>query len=123
MSNEKILVVEDEAITAMGLQNTLKSWKYLPFISTSGEEAIRKAIQIKPDLILMDIMLKGRMDGIEAIQQIKDHLDIPVIYLTAHSSNKVLERAKTTKPHAYLIKPFDERELQINIETALKRQK
>jgi len=120
MSDIKILVVEDEAIVMMELQHKLKSWSYKPFTATSGEDAIKKAIQIKPDLILMDIMFKGGIDGIEVIHQIKDHLDIPVIYLPAHSSDEVLERAKTTKPCAYLIKPFDERELQINIETALK---
>lgn len=123
MSGAKILVVEDEAILIMELQDMLRSWGYKPFTATSGEEAIKKAAKIKPDLILMDIMFKGEIDGIEAVQQINDHQDIPVIYLTAHSSNEVLERAKATKPHAYLIKPFNERELQITIETALKTQK
>lgn len=121
MSDAKILVVEDEAIVMMELQDKLKSWGYMPFTATSGEEAVKKAAQIKPDLILMDIMLKGEIDGIEASQRIINYFDVPVIYLTAHSSDEVLERAKTTKPCAYLIKPFNERELQTNIETALKK--
>lgn len=119
MKYTKILVVEDEAILAMELQKMLKLWGYIPFTAISGEEAIEKAVKIKPDLILMDIELKGKINGIEAIQQINDLFDIPAIYITAHSHEGILELAKTTKPFAYLIKPIDEKQLKINIKSAL----
>jgi len=123
MSGAKILVVEDEIIMAMELQKKLESWGYDSITATFGEEAIKKAFKLKPDLILMDILLKGEINGIEASQQISRLFDIPVIYLTAHSSQRILERVKVTEPYAYLIKPFGERELQINVEIALYRHK
>ncbi|BDI14247.1 hypothetical protein ANSO36C_00490 [Nostoc cf. commune SO-36] len=120
MTNAKILVVEDEAIVAKDLQYRLRKFGYrVPAIASSGEEAINIAIEISPDLVLMDIKLKGSMDGIEAAQEIYKHLDIPVIYLTAYADENTLERAKITEPFGYLIKPFKERELQTNIEITL----
>ncbi|MCC5606663.1 response regulator [Nostoc sp. CHAB 5834] len=120
MIKAKILVVEDEAIVAKDLQHRLIKFGYrVPAIASSGEEAINKAIEISPDLVLMDIKLKGSMDGIEAAQEIYKRLDIPVIYLTAYADENTLERAKITEPFAYLIKPFKERELQTNIEITL----
>jgi CheY-like chemotaxis protein len=86
MANAKILVVEDEAIVAKDLQYRLTKFGYtVPAIASSGEEAINKAVEISPDLVLMDIRLKGSMDGIEAAQEIYKRLDIPVIYLTAYA--------------------------------------
>ncbi|MEH1937615.1 MAG: response regulator [Nostoc sp.] len=120
MTNAKILVVEDEAIVAKDLQYRLIKFGYtVPAIASSGEEAINKAVEISPDLVLMDIKLKGSMDGIEAAQEIYKRLDIPVIYLTAYADENTLERAKITEPFGYLLKPFKERELQINIEITL----
>ncbi|MEH2071844.1 MAG: ATP-binding protein [Nostoc sp.] len=120
MPNAKILVVEDEAIVAKDLQYRLNKFGYtVPIIASSGEEAINKALEISPDLVLMDIRLKGQMDGIEAAQKIYKNFDIPVIYLTAYADEKTLERAKITEPFGYLLKPFREKELQTNIEITL----
>ncbi len=120
MTKAKILVVEDEAIVAKDLQYRLKKFGYtVPAIASSGEEAINIAIEISPDLVLMDIKLKGSMDGIEAAEEIYKRLDIPVIYLTAYADENTLERAKITEPFGYLLKPFKERELQTNIEITL----
>ncbi|WP_445630587.1 ATP-binding protein [Nostoc sp. DSM 114167] len=120
MTKAKILVVEDEAIVAKDLQYRLNKFGYIvPAIASSGEEAINIAIEISPDLVLMDIKLKGSMDGIEAAEEIYKRLDIPVIYLTAYADENTLERAKITEPFAYLLKPFKERELQTNIEITL----
>lgn len=120
MTNAKILVVEDEAIVAKDLQYRLKKFGYLvPTIASSGEEAINKAVEILPDLVLMDIRLKGQMDGIEAAEEISKKLDIPIIYLTAYADETTLQRAKITEPFGYLIKPFKEKELQTNIEITL----
>jgi PAS domain S-box-containing protein len=120
MTDAKILIVEDEAIVAKDLQYRLNKFGYtVPEIASSGEEAINKALQISPDLVLMDIRLKGKMDGIEAAQEIYRRLNIPVIYLTAYADDNTLERAKITEPFGYLIKPFKEKELQTNIEITL----
>lgn len=120
MSDEKqILVVEDEVIVGMDIQRRLKNLGYIvPVVVSSGEEAITKVRENNPDLVLMDINLYGEMDGIEAASQIHSFSEIPVIYLTAYTDGKTLERAKITEPYAYLIKPFKDRELQINLEIA-----
>jgi PAS domain S-box-containing protein len=120
MSDEKqILVVEDEIIVGMDIQRRLKNLGYIvPVVVSSGEEAITKVRENKPDLVLMDINLHGEMDGIETASQIHSFSEIPVIYLTAYTDGKTLERAKITEPYAYIIKPFKDRELQINLEIA-----
>jgi CheY-like chemotaxis protein len=116
----RILVVEDENIVAKDVVNRLKSLGYtVTGTVASGEEAIRMANQNPPDLVMMDIMLKGNMDGIEAARCILDTLDIPVVYLTAYADEKTLHRAKVTEAFGYLLKPFEERELHITIEMAL----
>ncbi len=115
----KILVVEDEALTALELQKKLVSWGYdVIDIVSSGEKAMEKALELKPDLILMDILLKGNMTGIDAAREIKNKIEIPVIYLTAYCSDETFESAKITQPCAYLIKPFQENELKFAIEMA-----
>ena len=115
----QILVVEDEVIVAMDIQRRLKNLGYIvPFVVSSGEEAITKVSENHPDLVLMDINLYGEMDGIEAASKIHAFSDIPIIYLTAYTDDKTLERAKISEPYAYIIKPFKDRELQINIEIA-----
>ena len=91
----------------------------VPAIAASGEEAMEKAEEFRPDLMLMDIMLQGSMDGVETVKQIRRTMAIPVIYLTAHTDNETVQRAKLTEPLGYLLKPFDERELRFTIEMAL----
>ncbi|PQV41872.1 response regulator [Methanohalophilus euhalobius] len=120
MSGEKILVVEDENIVALGIKKMLKGMGFrVPSIAASGEEAIQKAEITFPDLVLMDIMLKGKIDGIKAAEKIYNTMDIPVVYLTAYSDEKMRQRAKKTKPYGYLIKPFEEKSLQNTIKIAL----
>lgn len=120
MASFKILVVEDESIVAMDIKHRLESMDYIvPAITSSGEEAVAKTAETNPDLVLMDIVLKGEMDGIDAAQQIKDNFDIPVVYLTAYSDERTLKRAKITGPFGYIIKPFEDRELHSAIEVAL----
>lgn len=118
----RILVVEDEHIVAMGIKKMLKSLGYtVTGVASSGEDAISKAESTFPDVVLMDIMLKGDMDGVEAAREIRERFDVPVVYLTAYSDNKILERAKSTEPFGYIIKPFDEKDLYSSIEVALHR--
>ncbi len=120
MGKATILVVEDEALTAKDLQLILKRMGYdVPYISSSGEDAIKKAREISPDLLLMDIMLAGDMDGIEAVRQIHLINKVPVIYLSAYTNKMLSERAKDTNPYGYLSKPFAEHDLRITIEMAL----
>ena len=124
MTKAKILLVEDEAIIAMGIKATLKKQGYevLDTVS-SGEEAIRKVAEGCPDLVLMDIELSGEMSGIEAARQIQKHFDIPVVYLTAHTADTILQEAKITEPYEYIFKPFEKEGLGIVIETALYKHK
>ncbi len=120
MAKTQIMVVEDEGIVAMDIETRLKSLGYaVPAMASSGEEAIEKAANTRPDLVLMDIKLKGATDGVEAAEQIRDRFDIPVVYLTAYVDDDTLQRAKVTEPFGYIIKPFEERELHTAIETAL----
>jgi PAS domain S-box-containing protein/putative nucleotidyltransferase with HDIG domain len=119
MQARRILVVEDEAIVSLDIQSRLKRMGYqVSGASSSGEDAVAKAQALRPDIILMDIMLEGAMDGIDAAMTIGRVLDIPVIYLTAYADEKTLERAKVTNPFGYIIKPFEDRELQTTIEMA-----
>ena len=124
MTEARIMIVENEGIVAIDLRNTLRCLGYdIPAIVASGEDAITKAAEIRPDLILMDIRLRGQMDGIEAAEQIYNRFDIPTIYLTAYTDETTLRRAKMTNPYGYLAKPFAEKELRTTIELALyKRQ-
>jgi PAS domain S-box-containing protein len=120
VTETRIMVVEDESITAMGLEKRLTKQGYdVVAVVASGEEAVRRAEETSPDLVLMDIMLEGEMDGVEAAARIASRLDIPIIYLTAYADENTLLRAKITEPFAYLLKPFQERELLITIEMAL----
>ena len=120
MSSSRILIVEDEGIIAKDIQNTLNRSGYSVIgIASSGEEAIKKAMEIHPDIVLMDIVLEGAMDGVEAAEYIRDHFDIPVVYLTAYSDDTTLQRAKITEPFGYILKPFQERELYTTIEMAI----
>ncbi|GAA6621999.1 response regulator [Scytonema sp. NUACC26] len=124
MTRTTILVVEDEGIVAKDLQKRLLKLSYhVPAIAASGEEAIQIAETISPDLILMDIRLKGNIDGIEAAKEIQSHFDVPIIYLTAYADDNTLERARLTEPFGYVLKPFKEKELHATIEIALSKHK
>ncbi len=119
-SDAGILIVEDERIIAEDLRRTLESLGYsVAGIASSGEEAIKKAAETRPDLVLMDIRLQGRMDGTEAASRVRDEFDIPVVYLTAYADEGTLQRARITEPYGYIIKPFQQRELCSSIEIAL----
>lgn len=120
MGKIKILVVEDESIVAKDIQGSLKKLGYLvPTTVKSGELALEEIEENKPDLVLMDIMLKGQITGIEAANIIKERFGIPVIFLTAYADDNTLGKAKITEPYGYIIKPFKEKELQTTIEMAL----
>ncbi|MEX5219346.1 MAG: response regulator [Nitrospiraceae bacterium] len=122
MPQANILIVEDEPIVAKDIQVSLQRLGYrVPATATSGEEAIRKAGESRPDLILMDIVLKGNMDGVETVKQIRKQCDVPVIYLTAYADDHTLERAKVTSPAGYMLKPYQPTELRTTIELALHR--
>lgn len=119
MTEREILIVEDERLVAEDLKDALEEMGYEVIgIIDEGEKAIEKAGEKEPDLVLMDIVLKGDMDGIEAADEIKSELNIPVIYLTAYADDKRLERARTTEPYGYIVKPYRKRELHSNIEMA-----
>jgi signal transduction histidine kinase len=120
MKPASIMIIEDEGIVALHLARRLESLGHtVPVVVGSGPEAVRQAAVVQPDLVLMDIHLKGEMDGIEAAEQIRAQGDIPIVYLTAYADDPTLQRAKITEPYGYLLKPFQTRELQITIEMAL----
>lgn len=118
----QILVVEDEMVIARDIKDCLENLGYsVPAIANSGTKAVEAAAQLRPDLVLMDIRLKGEMDGTQAAKEIWEYLQIPVIYASGHSDPHTLERVKTTAPFGYILKPIEERELYVAIETALQR--
>jgi two-component system, cell cycle sensor histidine kinase and response regulator CckA len=124
MTNTRVLVVEDELIVAKDIQNRLNILGYtVPAIATSGKEAIEKVSELRPDLVLMDIVLKGDMDGVETAQKMREHFDIPIVYLTAYADESTLQRTKLTEPYGYILKPFEEIELRTTIEMALYKHK
>ncbi len=119
-SRKQLMIVEDQRLIAADLENTLKKIGYDVVASVaSGEEAIHKATETHPDLILMDIRLRGALDGIEAAGVLRTRMDVPVVYLTAYADEETILRAKGTTPFGYLVKPFNERELRAAIEVAL----
>lgn len=121
-TSPRVLIVEDEGITALHIKTILSREGYeVPAIVASGDEAIELAAELNLDLILMDIRLRGTIDGIEAAETIRRDFDIPVIYLTAYADPETSRRARLTNPHGYLLKPFDERELLIVVEMVLSR--
>lgn len=120
MPKTNVLVVEDESIVSKDIQHSLKKLGYnVVGAASTGERAFELASSEKPDIILMDIMLKGEMNGIETAQKVKEELQIPVIYLTAYADESTLEKAKVTEPYGYIIKPFKEVDLHTSIEMAL----
>jgi len=120
MSKANILIVEDESIIALDIRNSLESNGYqVAGQADRGEDAISQAGRLRPDLILMDISLKGNMNGIEAAEQIRAKFDIPVIFISAYTDASIIELARNAEPYGYILKPFEERALSIAIEIAL----
>ena len=116
----KVLIVEDENIVAFNIQNRLEGLGYtVTAVISSGEVALQKVAETFPDLVLMDIKLKGTIDGIQAAEQIRKEFQIPVVYLTAYTDEETLNRAKLTEPYGYILKPFEARDLGTTIEMAL----
>jgi len=116
----RLLIVEDEGIVALNIQNRLQGLGYSVVATvSSGEEAIQVAGETRPDLILMDIKLDGKVDGIEAAAEIHRLFHLPVVYLTAYTNDETLNRAKLTEPYGYILKPFEARDLCTTIEVAL----
>ncbi len=116
----KILIVDDEAYVATQIKERLTRTGYtVAGVASSGKAAIDMAGRLAPDLVLMDIVMPGEIDGIEAARKIRDELDIPVIFLSAHVDNKIIEKAKLAEPFGYLVKPFHKREIKAAIEVAL----
>src|SRR6056297_2405716 len=124
MNKTNVLIVEDESIVALGLKRDLTKLGYgISDIVSTGEEAIVKAGEHQPDLVLMDISLSGEMDGIESAESIRNRFMIPIVYLTTYADDDTLERAKITEPFGYILKPFDIRSLQSTIEMGVYKSK
>ncbi len=115
-----ILVTEDESIVRKDIEQTLEKIGYnVVGAADNGEDAIDLAVRLRPDVILMDIMLKGDMNGIAAAEEIKRTLDVPIIFLTAYADRSTLGEAKLAEPHGYILKPFKDVDLQTSIEMAI----
>ena len=122
MPKPRILVVEDEFVTATDIQGRLAGMGYeVPAVVNNGEEAVRRAGELRPSLVLMDIGLAGRMNGIEAGKQIRERFGIPVIYLTGHSDDSTFWAALESEPDGYILKPFETKAMKYSIEMALSR--
>jgi DNA-binding LytR/AlgR family response regulator len=124
MSKTNVLVVEDESIVSKDIQHSLKKLGYnVVGAASTGEKAVELALETNPDIVLMDIMLKGEMNGIQAADEIRSKINIPVIYLTAYADEGTLSRAKVTEPYGYIIKPFKEIDIHTSIEMAIYKHK
>jgi diguanylate cyclase (GGDEF)-like protein/PAS domain S-box-containing protein len=120
MTKKTVLIVEDESLVARDIEGMVTGLGYnVSAVASSGEAAIRAAAEKGADIILMDIILKGKMDGIAAVEEIRRSRDVPVVYLTAYADDETLERAKKTNPQGYLLKPFEVQELRTAIDFAL----
>jgi CheY-like chemotaxis protein len=122
MSGEKILLVEDDDVIARVADWRLKNLGYVVCgRATTGAEAMELVVNEKPDLVLMDINIRGNIDGIETAKMIKNGFNIPVVYVTSHSDGPTLERAKATRPDGFIVKPFEDQDLRVAIELALRK--
>jgi CheY-like chemotaxis protein len=122
MGDAKILIVEDEGIVALDLSILLKSLGYaVPAVASSGAGAIRKVAETRPDLVMMDIRLRGDMDGIEAAETIYARFGLPVIYMTALADEGTVRRCEMTKHYGYIGKPFEAEDLEAVVEEALRQ--
>jgi DNA-binding NarL/FixJ family response regulator len=119
----KILIVEDYSIVVRDIKERLEHMDYNVLdIVSNGEDAIRKSNETKPDVVLMDVVLKGDLDGIKTAQKIQAHNNVPIIYITAYYDNKTLKRAATTLPSGFILKPSDDVGLDTSIQLALYKQ-
>ena len=122
MASARIMIVEDEGVVASYIEKALELEGYqVTAVVSSGEEAVEKAAETRPDLVLMDIHLAGEMDGVEAAEQLRNRFSIPVIYLTGHADDDILQRAKVTEPLGYIMKPFGPEDLLTTLEVGLYR--
>ena len=122
MTQANIVIVEDEPIVAMDIKRCLKELGYqVAAIAANSEDAVQQIVEHRPDLVLMDIRLKGDIDGIETAWRVRQRFNVPIVYLTAHSDPETLERAKFTEPYGYILKPYEDRDLHTTIEMALHR--
>lgn len=120
MNKPRILIVEDEAVVAENMEKVITDFGYeVVGRAASADGAVNAAIELKPDLILMDIVLLGEKTGIDASYEIKEKIDVPIIFLTAYSNLELIDRAKSAEPCAYIVKPFQDRQLFATIEMAL----
>jgi len=120
----KVLVVEDEGVVALDIMQELESAGYsVVGHVTNGEDAVTQAVELRPDVILMDINIQGEIDGIAAAERIGTKVGTPIIFVTAHADEATLQRAKLTRPFGYIIKPFEPNELRANIEITMHRAK
>lgn len=116
----RVMVVDDEATITTQLEERLTLMGYeVTGSASSGQEAVEMARRTRPDIVLMDIVMPGSLDGIDAAEIIKAELDIPAIFLTAYASQKFVDKAKDVEPFGYIVKPFQEREIKATIEVAL----
>jgi two-component system, response regulator PdtaR len=119
MNMNNILIVEDDSIIAGDIEATLKRLGHgVSGVVGSGEDALRTAAVLRPDLVLMDIKLKGKMDGVETASVLRHRFKTPIVYLTAHADEKTLKRSKYTEPYGYIVKPFREDAVRTTIELA-----
>ncbi|PKL66535.1 MAG: hypothetical protein CVV28_10345 [Methanobacteriales archaeon HGW-Methanobacteriales-1] len=124
MSLARILIVEDEAITALELTRRLERWGFeVVGDVASGQSALEMAEKLKPDLIIMDINLKGKLDGVDTAKAIAQIYDVPIIFLTAHGNENIIRKARTVKPAHYIIKPYRENELKFAVESGIENHK
>ncbi|HSV96487.1 MAG TPA: PAS domain S-box protein [Spirochaetota bacterium] len=120
--NARILIVEDESVIALDIKGRIERFGYeVAAIAVTGEKAVEKVLELNPDLVLMDIMLPGEMDGIQAVEAIRERADVPVVYLTAHTDLATFLRSKSTLPYGYIVKPIRDIELHSAVETAIQR--
>jgi diguanylate cyclase (GGDEF)-like protein len=117
-----VLVVEDEIVIGQDIRRILRGFGYdVPTVAATGDDAIRAADAHPPDIVLMDIKLKGPLDGVQTAARIREKHETAIVYLTSHTDEAILARAKATSPHGYVVKPFTDRELRTCIEMALRR--
>ena len=123
-NNINVYIVEDESIVAKDIQNSLKKLGYNVLgISNNGADAIKNIVDLEPSIVLMDIMIKGPMTGIDVAETIKKEYNIPVIFLTAYADESTLAKAKITEPYGYILKPFKEIDLHSTIQMAIYKHK
>ncbi|MBI35206.1 MAG: DNA-binding response regulator [Flavobacteriales bacterium] len=121
MANTKVFILEDENIVAKDIEQSLKKLGYEVIGTASSGEKVKELLEsgLKPEIFLMDIMIKGSMDGIEVAEYVKENYNLPVIFLTAYADENTLSKAKITEPYGYILKPFKEIDLHTTIEMAL----